>query len=304
MLRLLALSSLVLVVAAAPVKKEVGPSSAASAPADPGDPVLRWRLTKDQALTYDLRQTIKARSSAQTQPAAPIEVEGTVEILPFDETEARFLMRAARTQPPAPPAPPPTAPEKPAGCSCRRAGTPPAQPATQPTAPPEPPRGMVVALDLKANGALTSGRRAAGGESELMARLLMPLPEKPIKLGETLTSPMTLEGAAGRFPIVGNRALTYVRDEVIDGKRCAILRLQAELAGLSNEGNQLEGKVSLRADGEGAFDIEAGRYLRATSHVWFQMNTARLENGKKQAITVEQDQESSVVLRSAAPTAR
>jgi hypothetical protein len=114
-----------------------------------------------------------------------------------------------------------------------------------------------------------------------------------------VTAPMTLEGAAGRFPISGNRALTYVRDEVIDGTRCAVLRLQAELTGQSGEGNQLEGKVTVRADGEGAFDVAAGRYLRATSHVWFQMNTARMENGKKEAITVEQDQESSVVLRNA-----
>jgi len=307
MLRVLAFSSMLLIAAAAPEKEApagVAPWAPASMPAsqpyNPGDSVLHWRLTKGTPLVYDLRQTIKPQSSAQTTAVAPIEIEGAVEISPIDDKLAHYLVRAARTQPPLAP-PPPTAPAKPAGCSCRRVGSTQAQPATQPAPPPEPPRGMVVALELQANGALTSGRRAAGGESELMARLLMPLPEQPIKLGETVTAPMTLDGAAGRYPIGGNRALTYVREEVVDGRRCAVLRHQAELRGESPGQAQLEGKISVRADGEGLFDIEAGHYLRATSHVWFQMNTARMENGKKSAITVEQDQESTVTLRSAQP---
>ncbi|MFH1811666.1 MAG: hypothetical protein ABIJ09_23205 [Pseudomonadota bacterium] len=276
------------------------PAPAASQPASP-DSRFRWGFVKNQPLKYSLKQTVSVRGGVpgnETRP--PMNIEGSFEILPVSRTTAHVIMLAELQLPPTP-----AAPAEPASsCSCRRVSTPP-KPATTPP-PPALPRSLQARFNLEADGSLRGMAMNAGGQTELLARLLLPLPTRDLNPGESDIADIDAPPVADRMGLLGKRTITYVENRIVDGHTLAVLRTQVEMKGEAHPGaghdepghppKGPEGSMELKAEGEGLFDLTAGHYTRSSSSVRLQIQTTRTVNGVKQALSVEQQQDTRIEL--------
>jgi len=279
------------------------PTSAPAASMPAHDGSLRWHFERGKCFNYDVKQTITIKSSDPSkQQKDPLDVDGTIEIRAAAADKAQLRFKAERMMtPPSHASAPAPAPEPETGtCSCRRVKSPEAPSGSKPPVPPPAiPAKMIAKFDLSPDGELVGPPMGSGGQTELMLRLLLPLPHQPLELGKTETSDLDIVAAGARFPLAGKRVLTYKEDKEVDGRRCAVLVMQAGLKPDPAAERRREGSIEIKAETTALFDLEAGRFLRSSSHTWLQINSVRDVGGHKKGINVEQEQQTTLTLRPA-----
>lgn len=189
----------------------------------------------------------------------------------------------------------------------------PVEPKTAAQAPPKKPTAehggdvnsarakLLAHFDLNPDGQVKGDAAKAGGQTELMMRLLMPLPKQPVQVGEKVLSDVEVLPLGRRFPMVGKRQLTV--QEVIDvnGQRCArifaTVEMRGEGHGAGQAAQQMKGQMSLQATTHGLFAIDAGYYREAQTELTFTLSTERMVDGAKQAVTLSQTQNSEIKLK-------
>ncbi len=283
---------------------------------------LRWKFSKDAKRVYELAQTVTAKTNLPGAPAPkPIEVKGTFEMTGLDDGKAQLFVRAEKQGLPAPsaaPAPAATKPEPSSSCSCRRAAP---APVAKPVEPPVPsrsegPRRMQALFTLHTDGTLDGTPATAGGQTELMTKLLLPLPGKLLQAGEAEEGAMALDAVGSRFPLIGTKKISYAELREVEGRPHALIKSEVILKGKGGDqppakdehgherpSKTMDGSMELKAESEGLFDIEGGFYRSVNARLWLQINTSRLEQGVKQDVTIEQTQESRLTLKAPAPAA-
>ena len=160
------------------------------------------------------------------------------------------------------------------------------------------------------DGKIRGSGASTGGQTELMVRLLFPLPAKDLKVGEEEKSEIDVSPVGRRFPMMGHRRLKI--EEILDvkGQRCArvvaSVEMKGEGRGASKPGaaSQMKGTMTLTATTRGLFAIDAGYYREAQTELDFSMNTERMVSGSLQKVSLKQHQSSSLVLRDVAQKAK
>ena len=163
-----------------------------------------------------------------------------------------------------------------------------------------PPR-LAAIFGLDADGTVHGNLSTAGGQTELMARLLMPLPQKAIAAGRTEEIEFGQAPAGGRFAMSGVRKLTLQKIENAGGRRLAHIRAVVEMKGDREPAEhsppgRVDGSMTLKAETNGVFDMDGGYYREATTQLWFKLVTARMEQGVKKTVELEQNETTTVKL--------
>ena len=292
------------------------PNMAAKSQAQKTPLELRWNLAEEKSLNYNFEQRVEITSNVGPATKPPIQINGQLRLKPFNNPgEISLILDATRqdlqqaaTQSKVKPESvkrpveeKKTAPRSFFSCRPAEPKEPVVQkPKTAPT-PAATPK-MHARFVIGPKGLVRGDGASTGGQTELMMRLLFPLPQKALAIGKEESSQVDVSPVGRRFPMMGKRLLKI--EEIVDihGQRCA--RIMAKVT-MSGEGRgqhkpgqtgQMKGKMKLTAMTRGLFAIDAGYFLEAQSELDFSLDTERIVHGQSQKISLKQHQSSAIVL--------